>query len=78
MKKLILLSFVIGCEETLNSSCDEYIDYICSCHEDNPDYDCGDLANIYSDPDSEQIAECDLALDEQKELDSEAQMECEL
>ena len=76
MKKLLLIPFLFACEENLSTSCDEYVDYICSCHADNPDYDCGDLSNIYSDPDSEQMLECSTALDEQKVLDEEAQMEC--
>ena len=78
MKKLLLFCTLIACEDKLSSSCDDYVDYVCSCHGDNPDYDCSDLSNIYSDPDTEQLLECSSALDEQKILDEEAEFECEI
>ena len=78
MKKLLLIPLLIACEGKLNNSCDEYVDYICSCHDSNPDYNCTDLANIYSDPDSEELLECSSSLDEQRALDEEAQMDCDI
>ena len=30
-------------------ACDEYVDYMCECHADDPDYDCNTLRIIYQD-----------------------------
>ena len=77
MKKLLLIPLLIACGDK-GSSCDEYVDYVCSCHEDNPDYDCADLANIYADPDAGMLLECSSNLEAQKVIDEEAQLDCSL
>ena len=81
MKWLPVFPLLLACEDiTTNTGnqCEEYVDYICSCHDTNPDYDCNELSNIYSDPTSDQISECALALDEQRELDEESASECDI
>lgn len=76
MKKLLLIPLLIACGD--KSPCEEYIDYICSCHENNPDYDCSDMANMYNNPDADKEQECSTNLEEQKSIDNEAQLECTL
>ena len=41
MKKVLVLSSLLlaGCLEE-KDYCAEYVDYMCSCHEDDPNYDC--------------------------------------
>ena len=81
MKHYIALPFfLLACQDTISTGnqCDEFVDYVCTCHDDNPEYDCNELSNIYSDPDSDQISECAYSLDEQKELDAESDLECEV
>ena len=78
MKKLLIIPFFIACEDKLSSSCDDYVDYICSCHEENSDYDCADLANMYADPDMTMLLECSNNLDSQRYIDEQAQLECEI
>ncbi|MEC7983845.1 MAG: hypothetical protein VX278_01695 [Myxococcota bacterium] len=78
--KYILPLFLFACEDVIKSTtaCDDYIDYICDCHSDNPDYDCNAMSNIYADPTTEQESECSVSLDEQMALDAEDEFECEL
>ena len=77
--KYFLPLFLFACEDTIKTTtaCDEYVDYICICHGDNPDYDCGELGSIYADPTTDQISECSVALDEQIALDQEDEFECD-
>ena len=28
--------------------CDDYVDYMCQCHDDEPDFDCAELQRIYA------------------------------
>ena len=58
-----------GCTETLDDSCAEYVDYMCSCHQDNADVDCSELQNIYENATQEQQDECAISLDDQIEAD---------
>ena len=79
MKRTLAFLTLLACEDTIKSSntCDEYVDYVCDCHFDNPDYDCEQLTNMYSEPDSDQLSECSVSLDEQRDLDEESSLECE-
>jgi hypothetical protein len=66
----------VGCTETLVDSCTEYVDYMCSCHEDDPDFDCSELQNIYENAGQDQQDECAISLDDQLALDDTG-IECE-
>ena len=58
--------------------CSEYVDYMCSCHEDDPDYDCDAQQAIYEEADLEQQIECSVTLDEQLVQDEEDGVDCEV
>lgn len=58
--------------------CTEYVDYMCDCHADNPDYDCATQQAIYEEATLEQQTQCALTLDEQMIEDEEQGKECDL
>lgn len=58
--------------------CGEYVDYMCECHADDPDYDCATQQSIYQDATLEQQTACALTLDEQLIEDEENGLDCEL
>ncbi|MBN1336988.1 MAG: hypothetical protein JXB39_13605 [Deltaproteobacteria bacterium] len=68
-----LLLFATGC---MNEACDEYVDYICTCHADDPEFDCDLLAATYENADAATQEDCALALDEQQEEDAAEHLEC--
>lgn len=56
--------------------CDDYVDYICACHEDDPAFDCETLQTVYADAPPDLQDECAVELDTQQEVDEEAGTEC--
>jgi len=37
---LVSVGLSIGCGDLSTNPCQEYVDYVCACHADNPDFDC--------------------------------------
>ena len=55
------------------SACDDYVDYICDCH---PDQDCQQLRIIHQDAEGDELADCQIALDETQAEDLEDGHDC--
>jgi len=70
---MLALPLAAGC---MDESCDEYVDYLCTCHEDDPEFDCEVLQATYENADAATQEDCALALDAQLEEDEEADLEC--
>lgn len=66
-----LLATGVACVPT--SACDDYVDYMCDCH---PEEDCAELRTIHQDAIGEELTDCTVALDEQKEEDVTSANEC--
>ena len=49
-----------GCIELEEDSCSEYVDYMCNCHADDPNYNCSELKNLYQEPDAATQEQCAL------------------
>jgi hypothetical protein len=67
---LTLTLFTLACAET--SSCDDYVDYVCECHADDPAYDCEALQTTYEAADDALEDECSIILadlEDQDDLD---------
>ena len=80
MTRTILFSSLVlsaACFEE-KDYCMEYVDYMCSCHEDDPNYDCATQQAIYQDATLEQQTECALTLDEQLIQDDENGVDCQV
>jgi|JI7StandDraft_1071085.scaffolds.fasta_scaffold363189_2 hypothetical protein len=73
---LTALALFLGCEEP--TSCDRFADYICTCHEGDPGYDCEALLDLAADPTVSTDDQCALDLKDQKDLDREDGLECEV
>jgi hypothetical protein len=64
---LVTLAAMAGCQT--NQPCDRYVDYVCNCHEGDPDYDCTELQTIYADAQPDVQDQCALDLDDLKQQD---------
>jgi hypothetical protein len=56
--------------------CDDYVDYLCTCHEDDPQYDCESLEVMYLDADPELQDQCAVDLAAVQSVDEEAGLQC--
>jgi len=63
-----------GCETV--DPCDEYVDYVCACHDGEEGYDCEELRQIYADPDPDLQNQCELDRADLEEADRAAGLEC--
>jgi hypothetical protein len=61
---------------TIANSCDEYVDYMCDCHGDDPEVDCEEFANVYGDADAETQIACEDEYDAQLIADEDDGLEC--
>jgi hypothetical protein len=57
--------------------CDDYVDYLCTCHEDDPQYDCDVLETSYLDAEPELQDQCAIDLADIQEQDEDEGLECE-
>jgi hypothetical protein len=64
-----------GCDD--DDPCGRYVAYMCDCHADDPDFDCGELENAYIDADAAVQDECALELQDQKAADDDAGLQCD-
>lgn len=58
--------------------CGEYVDYMCECHADDPDVDCGELERTLSSDDPDVLDQCAIDLADQREKDDEAGLTCDV
>ena len=71
----ITLLTAIACED--KDHCSAYVDYMCDCHADDPNYDCDEQRAIYEEASLEQQNECAIELDTQQQADQEEGTGCE-
>ena len=57
--------------------CDDYVDYMCACHQDDPAYDCEAIQTVYAEAGPDLQDECAIQLDDQQATDSAAGVECQ-
>jgi hypothetical protein len=57
--------------------CDDYVDYLCTCHADDPQYDCAVLEASYLDAEPEVQDQCAIDLGDVQQEDEDAGLECE-
>ena len=66
----------LGVSGCFYEPCDDYVDYLCTCHEDDPQYDCASLEAMYLDADPELQDQCAVDLAAVQEDDDENGLEC--
>lgn len=64
----------VGCFE--ENPCDRYVDYMCDCHADDPDYDCAELTRIYASADTTVQDQCAVELTNQQDQDDDDGLVC--
>ena len=75
----LLLPFAFACTFT-SEPCDDYVDYMCDCHPEDPDdpdgVDCEELGTELSDTDPELEEHCISSYDAQRDKDKDNGWEC--
>jgi hypothetical protein len=66
--------WMAGCET--EDPCQEYVDYVCQCHDGEEGYDCEELRATYADPDPELQNQCELDRAALEQQDQENGVEC--
>lgn len=69
-----VLSFTLACDEM--EPCDDYIDYMCACHETEQDFSCADLEQTLSAADPDVQSQCAIDLNDQQDEDDLDGLEC--
>ena len=68
--------FGSSCAFTIDDPCQEYVDYVCDCHGEDPAFSCSSISLTYSDAGEEYAAECSAAHDELLTQDALSGFEC--
>lgn len=74
----VLAAFVgalFACDEPENA-CDDYVDYMCDCHADDPEFDCETLTATYANAGPDVQDQCVIDLEDQQEADEAAGLTC--
>jgi hypothetical protein len=69
-----LLTWLTACEPI--PPCEDYVDYMCACHEEDTGVDCEDLQDTYSGAAPAVQDECGVLLNEQQSEDEQAGETC--
>jgi len=69
-----LALWLVACEPI--APCDEYVDYMCACHEEDSGVSCEDLQDTYTGADPDVQDECGVLLNEREAEDQEAGETC--
>lgn len=80
MRRIVLIAaaFVaIAADCELTQPCDEYVDYMCSCHADDPGFDCAEFRAAFSGADPALQDQCAIDLAAQEEQDQADGLVCE-
>ena len=71
----VLLLSALACGEI--EPCDDYINYMCDCHDAEEDVSCEDLSNTLGAASPDVQSQCAIDLSEQRSEDEEEGLECE-
>lgn len=69
-----VLWVLVACEPV--TPCDDYVDYMCTCHADDTGVDCDELNLTYAGADPDVQDECAVKLDGQQAEDDAAGLTC--
>jgi hypothetical protein len=70
-----VLAILLACDEL--EPCDDYVDYMCACHDTDDDLSCADLEQTLSEADPDVQSQCAIDLSEQQDDDDLEGMECD-
>jgi len=71
-----LLSLGLACE--VEYPCDRYALYMCTCHDDDPSVDCSSLEQLAENADGVVQDQCQADLNEQRDIDFDAGLDCDI
>jgi len=70
-----ILALGFGCDEL--EPCDDYVDYMCACHDADDEFSCADLEQTLSEADPDVQSQCAIDLSDQQDADDVEGLECE-
>jgi hypothetical protein len=68
------MSAAADCE--IPQPCDDYVDYMCTCHADDADFDCEELQSVFADADPALQDQCSIDLADQQDQDDADGLDC--
>ena len=71
----VVVGALFACED---QPCNRYVDYICQCHADDPDFDCQELTNTLIGADPAVQDQCSIDLADQQAIDDQAGLACDV
>jgi len=72
----LFLSLSVGCGDLVSNPCQDYVDYVCACHTDNPELDCDTMRAAHSNAGVDQYPDCEVEHQALLELDEQLGREC--
>ena len=72
----IMAAAIMAFVACADAPCNEYVDYMCECHGDDPDFDCETLSRTYQTTDPELLDQCAIDLSAQKQEDQDNGLVC--
>lgn len=66
-----------ACDSVFGNPCQDYVDYICECHDGDPGYDCETLRASHNTDDVELYEDCTVALEDIQAADETTGQGCE-
>ena len=71
--RFVVLSGILlsgACSDLSENPCEDYVNYVCECHADNPDLDCATLRAVHTNADVEVYEDCRLEHEALMQADS--------
>lgn len=78
MRKILVLAGAVAALASCDTptACSDYVDYMCSCHADDPGFSCSDLRAAYADAGADVESQCTIDLEDQQSADDAAGLVC--
>ena len=73
----LLLATLLGCLPTAAGPCDDYCNYMCSCHAGDDGFDCDQCRTEYAAADPALQDQCEISLRDQIDADEAAAVDCD-
>ena len=68
--------FLVGCGDLVSNPCQDYVDYVCECHENTPKLDCETIRAAHSNAGPDQYLDCEVEHQALEQADAELGTGC--
>ncbi len=72
----LVLMPLLACEDLVSNPCQDYVDYVCTCHADDPNLDCETITAANANAGADQYLDCEIEHEALVEVDAQMGHEC--